>query len=111
MNCVIIESPFSGDVERNLTYVRACMRDSFDRGESPFASHALYTQEGVLNDDVEIERKIGIKAGFMWRKKADFTAVYVDLGISPGMSFGIEDAHALGQNVEYRSLGGIWEKK
>lgn len=110
MNCVIIESPFSGDVERNLSYARACVLDSLDRGESPFASHLIYTQENVLNDNVESERKLGIKAGFMWRKKADYTVVYVDLGVSSGMSAGIEDAHALGQDVIYRSLGGIWKK-
>lgn len=47
MRLVIIESPFAGDVVRNLRYLRACMRDCLRRGEAPYASHALYTQPGV----------------------------------------------------------------
>ena len=52
MERVIIESPFAGDVDRNLRYARAAMRDCLLRGESPYASHLLYTQPGVLNDDI-----------------------------------------------------------
>lgn len=70
---VIVESPYAGDIDRNVRYVRACMRDCLLllRGESPFASHALYTQEGVLRDDVPEERMHGISAGFAWREAAD----------------------------------------
>lgn len=50
MILVIIESPYAGDVDRNLEYLRAAMRDCLKRGEAPFASHALYTQPGVLDD-------------------------------------------------------------
>ena len=35
MPLVIIESPFAGDVDTNVKYARACMRDSLNRGESP----------------------------------------------------------------------------
>lgn len=41
MRRVIIESPYHGNVERNLRYLRACLRDSLLRGEAPFASHGL----------------------------------------------------------------------
>lgn len=102
---VIIESPYAGDVEENLRYLRACMRDSLLRGESPYASHALYTQPGVLDDHDLAERSIGIEAGFKWRSAADKTVVYVDLGISQGMQLGIDHAANLGQVVEYRTLG------
>ncbi len=60
---VILESPFAGDVEKNLEYARKCMRDCFMRGEFPFASHLLYTQDGILDDDLLEERKLGISAG------------------------------------------------
>jgi hypothetical protein len=63
MRRVILESPFAGDVERNVRYARACVRDSLLRGEAPIASHLLYTQPGVLNDDIEAERQHGIDAG------------------------------------------------
>jgi hypothetical protein len=61
---VILESPYAGDVEANMRYARAAMRDSLMRGEAPFASHLLYTQEGVLLDSVPEERTLGIEAGF-----------------------------------------------
>ncbi len=50
MRRAIIESPFAGDVERNVRYARAAMRDCLMRRETPYASHLLYTQEGVLDD-------------------------------------------------------------
>ena len=49
---VILESPYAGDIERNVAYARAAMRDSLLRGEAPIASHLLYTQPGVLDDQV-----------------------------------------------------------
>ena len=110
MNRVIVESPYAGDVERNLRYVRACMRDCIvNHGESPYASHALYTQEGVLLDDIYEERMLGINAGFTWRAAAHMTVVYTDLGISTGMKYGIEHAKKIGHPIVYRSLGGEWE--
>lgn len=54
MKRVILESPYAGDVERNLTYARECVRDSLSRGEAPIASHLLYTQEGILKDEIQI---------------------------------------------------------
>lgn len=104
MKLVVVESPYAGDVERNLTYARACMRDCLQRGEMPFASHLLYTQPGILDDTVPEERKLGINAGFAWAEKADLTVVYTDLGFSSGMRGGIADAEAKGRPVEYRTL-------
>ena len=64
MRLVIVESPYAGDVEENVRYARACLADCLARGEAPFASHLLYTQPGVLDDDVPGERALGIAAGF-----------------------------------------------
>jgi hypothetical protein len=104
MKRVIIESPYAGDVERNLEYGRACLRDSLMRGESPIASHMLYTQSGVLDDDNPTERILGIEAGLAWGEVSDGTVVYNDYGISIGMLYGINRAHALGKPVEFRYL-------
>lgn len=101
---VIVESPYSGDVERNLTYARACIRDCLNRGEAPFASHLLYTQAGILDDNVPEEREWGILAGLNWGAQASATICYTDLGISPGMHFGLEMARKCGRPVEYRTL-------
>ena len=106
---VVIESSYAGDVALNLKYLRACMRDCLCRGEAPYASHGLYTQEGVLNDDDPVEREQGIQAGFCWREVADKTVVYTDLGISGGMVYGIAHAKQHNKPVEYRTLPG-WSK-
>lgn len=104
MRLVILESPFAGDVEKNLAYARAAMRDCLLRGEAPFASHLLYTQEGVLDDTKPDERRLGITAGLEWGRAAHATVVYDDLGISTGMAQGIERARLDGRPVEYRKL-------
>ncbi len=104
MRLVIIESPYAGDVERNLRYLRACMRHCLMRGEAPYASHGLYTQPGVLDDDDPDERHQGILGGFAWRAVAELTVVFTDLGISSGMQYGIDHAIEQGRPVEYRTL-------
>ena len=58
MRRVMLESrPYNGDTDRNVRYARACVRDSLLRGEAPIASHLLYTQPGVLRDNVAGERE------------------------------------------------------
>lgn len=104
MRLVVVESPFAGDVARNVAYARAALRDCLMRGEAPYASHLLYTQDGVLRDDVPSERAHGIEAGLKWGEKADATVVYADLGLSRGMELGIERARVMGRLVEFRSL-------
>lgn len=102
---VIIESPYAGDIEANTAYARACVRDSLARGEAPIASHLLYTQPGILRDDVPDERARGIAAGLAWGMMAHVTVVYTDLGISGGMRQGVEAAERAGRPIEFRSLG------
>jgi hypothetical protein len=101
---VIVESPFAGDVELHRRYVAACIRDSLERGEAPFASHAIYAQVGVLDDDDAAQRARGIAAGFAWRDVANATAVYFDLGVSKGMTAGIRHSKRNNVPLEYRSL-------
>ena len=101
---VFIESPFAGDVVANIKFARACMRDSLSRGEAPFAMHLLYTQEGILRDEIPEERKWGMEAGFAWGKHACKTVVYTNLGITKGMELGIQRAIEEGREIEYREL-------
>ncbi len=104
MRLVVLETPYAGDKEENVKYARKCMRDCLMREEAPFASHLLYTQDGVLDDDINSERGLGIDAGFHWGDKADATVVYTDRGISNGMKLGIERAEKAGRTIEYRKL-------
>jgi hypothetical protein len=101
---VVIESPFAGDIALNLRYLRAAMRDALLRQEAPYASHALYTQDGVLDDLIPGERKLGMEAGFAWGEAAQKVAVYTDLGVSEGMRRGIERHQEQGKVVEQRQL-------
>jgi hypothetical protein len=104
MRLVILESPYAGDIEANVEYARACVRDSLSRGEAPIASHLLYTQPGILRDEVPEERQWGIDAGLAWSGKAEATVVYTDRGISRGMEYGIANAERAGRPIEYRGL-------
>lgn len=110
MRRVIVESPYAGNVERNLKYLRAALADCFARDEAPFASHGLYTQEGVLKDEIPADRERGIAAGFEWMECADMVVVYTDLGISKGMKDGMAQARRFGLPVEERSLPG-WDQE
>jgi len=99
---VIIETPYSGDVEANTAYARACLLDSLRRGEAPIASHLLHTQ--VLDDMQPDERSLGIEAGLAWYRVATKCVVYTDRGISGGMRKGLVRAMQHDVTVEYRSI-------
>lgn len=101
---VILESPYAGNIDKNVWYARKCLRHSLLLGESPFASHLLYTQDGVLDDSYSSERLLGINAGLRYYEHAKLSAVYTDLGISDGMLKGIEIAKMLGVPICYRKL-------
>lgn len=107
MRLVILESPYAGDTDYNVRYARAAMVDCLRRGEAPFASHLLYTQPGVLDDRIPTIRQVGIDAGLAWGRRAEATVVYTDLGISPGMQYGIARATECGRPVEFRTLD-VW---
>ena len=104
MKRVILESPFSGDTERNINYARKCVRHSLSLGEAPIASHLLYTQDGILDDDVEEERNLGINAGLVWKEVADGHVFYIDYGISSGMQYAINYATKNNIKIEYRKI-------
>jgi hypothetical protein len=112
MIAVCLESPYAGDIERNLRYARAAVRDCLQRGESAYGSHLLFTQAGVLRDEVPEERELGIRAGFVWGALASKRVFYADLGWSRGMLAGLDEAKRLGQETEVRSMpewAGAWD--
>lgn len=106
---VVVESPFAGsspeDREINITYLRSCLHDCIvHRTESPYASHALLTQPGVLNDDIPDERSLGIQAGFLFREVCARSVFYLDRGWSKGMQAGFEDAANKNRAIEFRAF-------
>jgi hypothetical protein len=106
---VILESPYAGDIDRNVQYARACLKHSLDLGESPLVSHLQNTQ--VLDDNIPEQRERGIEAGLAWGRVADMTAIYCDMGVSSGMRRGFDRALAEGRKVDFRYLGGEWSDR
>lgn len=106
---LILESPYRGDdykeIEENLRFGRLCTNDSLIiRDESPFPSHLLYTQEGILDDKDLVQRKKGFRALSAWRKVSAGVIVYINRRISEGMQIGIKESIFLGHKVVYRWL-------
>lgn len=105
MKLVILESPYAGDIEANTRFARRCLRDCLLRGEAPIASHLLFTQEGVLRDEIPEERALGIKAGLLWLPRADYSVYYTDHGWSRGMLSALHDwTLKLGYDFRIRGL-------
>jgi hypothetical protein len=99
---VFLESPYAGDMEKNVAYAQEAMKDSILRLEAPFLSHLLYTQ--VLDDTDAGDRAHGLRLAEVYRCLTEKVVVYTDLGISNGMLAGIAHATQLGLPVEYRRL-------
>jgi len=102
---VLVESPFAGEFG-NVKYARKCLRDCLDRGESPYASHLLYTQKGILDDKIPEERARGIEAANAWLEVVDYVVVYCDFGISPGMVKGLAKTIKAGKPLKFRWIEG-----
>lgn len=100
---ICIESPYAGEWLRNVEYAKRALKDSLNRGESPFASHLLYPT--VLNDDILTERERGLLAAMDWLDACDGVAVYQDYGISPGMKRAIRRAKLKEKLLVYRKIG------
>lgn len=116
---VIVESPYSGDIELNIYYARLCMLDSYKRNEAPFLGHLLYTQiskdmkDEFLHDEDEQKqlfgREHGLLCNYVWREKAKKTIFYTDLGWSSGMKQALEECYFLIQPMEERKIEN-WEE-
>jgi len=104
MKKVIIESPYAGNIEQNIKYARACLKDSLSRGEAPLASHLLYTQDGVLDDSIKAERTQGINAGLAWLEVADLHLFYIDYGMSDGMKYALNYSTDKGVKTVFRKI-------
>jgi len=107
----IIESPCAGEVQRNIRYARACVKDCLLREEIPYASHLFFTQSGILDDRILEERMSGMNAGIFIAGFARLEGVYTDFGITEGMEYGIKEAEKAGRRIEFRMLGNNWEQK
>ena len=101
---VVLESPYRATetftTEQHRVYLDHCIKDCRTKWESPYASHWGLVDE----DDDELARSIGIRAGWTWGDMAEACVAYTDLGVSQGMSESIDHYMALGKPVEWRKL-------
>ena len=95
MAVVFLESPYSGDIDRNIRYLALCSLDAaLLHNECPYASHANMTQHPraktmFVSDYDEkwntVTREQGIELSQRIRLRCDKTVFYTDLGWSSGM--------------------------
>lgn len=118
----IIESPLSPKngrtMDENLSYLRLCLRDSWNRGELPFASHGFFPF--FLNEHDPLERQAGIEAGYeFWEFRTvdegsygepdiadDLPRIvfYLDHGMSDGMHAAFTRITELNRDYESRYI-------
>ncbi len=77
---VILESPDAGDILRNVAYARWAISHSLSIGEAPIASHLLFPEHGIVDENDPAGRSLGIAAGLAWAPVAQLMALYVDYG-------------------------------
>lgn len=99
---VMVESPYKGEVSRNMAYLARCIEDSLSKNEAPFASHGFYTF--YLDDKVPEERMVGIECGLAWGKLSSHV-FYTDYGWTTGMLLALEECKASNRAYIQRQIG------
>jgi hypothetical protein len=95
INVMFIESPYSGDIDRNIRYLHIAMSDSgVLHNECPYASHAYMTQhpraKNYFVSDYDnkwniLTRESAIERSQEMRRRCNKTVFYTDRGWSRGM--------------------------
>ena len=84
---ILVISPYSGDVRRNLSYLEHCLKYVIAQGHAPFAPHWIYPQ--YLDDKDPDQRELGLHMGLAWGEKAQEIWIFRDLGETEGMAYEI----------------------
>ncbi len=87
---IAIESPFAGDVARNIEFCKNICRYAVLHGFNPYAMHLFFPQ--FLDDLSKEERFLGITCGLAWTDHAKevWFCLRKEDKISPGMFKAIE---------------------
>lgn len=115
MSIVVLESPYSGDIQRNIAYGQRIMTDSRERGEIVIMPHLLWTQHHeapnhFIADDDKIQivgREKSIEQIKILRTVVDKVVFYTDYGMSSGMVHGLEDCKKRHIEHEFRTIGNL----
>lgn len=92
---VMVESPYSGDIDRNIRYLQLCHIDcALNHNEVPYSSHSYMTQHpraaSMFVSDYDpkwdmLTREQAIESSHAIRRRCDVTLFYTNLGWSSGM--------------------------
>ncbi|CAM0014495.1 hypothetical protein VPHK379_0084 [Vibrio phage K379] len=90
---VILETPFKSEDGQiffeNIVYANMVARYlTVNMSYSPLFFHTFYTQ--FLDDNLESERELGLKASFEHHEQIGTRVIAIDRGISKGMKLGAE---------------------
>lgn len=101
---IVLESPWKAteaySSEQHRVYLDHCLTDCRSRWEAPYCSHF-----GLMgDDDDELQRQIGIRAGWQWGELAEYVVAYTDFGVTEGMRLSIAHYEKLGKPIEWRKL-------
>ena len=98
MPWVYIASPLRGDIEGNIERAKAYCRFAITKNVMPMCPHIYFTL--FLNDNAEVERRIGMILGLQLLKRCKEVWVFGDT-ISEGMANEIKIAEKRGIPVRY----------
>lgn len=115
---VVIESPYSGYILKNVAYAQRAMKDARERKEIVIIPHMTWTQHHLAkghyvsdwDDKYEIKnggREASLEQIKVLRRRADKVVFYVDYDYSHGMTDGLEQCKAEGIPYEERRIGGL----
>lgn len=120
MSIVVIESPYSGNIPRNVAYAQRAMTHSRLKGEIPIVTHLLWTQHHlakghfVVDNDPKynvLGREASLDHTNVLRRKADRVIFYADYGYSSGMTYAIDQCKKEGLIYEERFIDNCDEDK
>ena len=112
-NMVFVESPYSGDIDRNMRYLQLAKLDAKARNEFPVASHDNMTMHPrcatffVPDNDNKWEtwtREEAIETAQQLRHMCAMTVFYADIKWSSGMKAGLEYCRKYSLPYEVRTL-------
>jgi hypothetical protein len=85
------------ELDRNIEYAQQLTKAALIAGIAPITPHLYMTQ--CLNESIESQREIGLRAGMEILRNCDFVIAGVSYGISKGMSAEIAEADRLGLDI------------
>ncbi|SCI05456.1 Uncharacterised protein [uncultured Clostridium sp.] len=100
---VYVASRYAGDVEANTAAALDYCRYVINENCIPVASHIFYAASGMLNDNSEEERELGLMFGLSLLAVCDEIWVFGE--VSAGMQQEITEAKKLGKRVRYMKEG------